>query len=106
MNFEKPLWPGAPGNDAPLATGRSLVADAAAHCPLPSLARNDPDFRPDGAYWRGSVWLPTAYMTVKAVADARLLLADACPHGDAVHGGVSPRKTARSTLVRVTHAPG
>ena len=52
--------------DTPLATGRPLVEDTAAHCPLPSLARNDPDFRPDGAYWRGSVWLPTAYMAVKA----------------------------------------
>lgn len=57
-------------SDAPLATGRSLVADADAHCPLPSLSRHDPDFRPDGAYWRGSVWLPTAYMAIKAVGGA------------------------------------
>ncbi len=29
--------------------------------PFPSLARNDGDFQADGEYWRGSVWLPTAY---------------------------------------------
>ena len=35
--------------------------------PTVSLARNDPDFMPDGGYWRGAVWLPTTYMTVKAL---------------------------------------
>lgn len=29
--------------------------------PFPSLSRSDNDFRPCGEYWRGSVWLPTAY---------------------------------------------
>lgn len=29
--------------------------------PLVSLARNDADFDTDGLYWRGSLWLPTAY---------------------------------------------
>ncbi len=29
--------------------------------PFVSLARNDADFCEDGNYWRGSVWLPTAY---------------------------------------------
>lgn len=38
--------------------------------PLPSLSRNDPDFWPTGGYWRGSAWLPTTYMTIKAL-DAR-----------------------------------
>ena len=37
--------------------------------PTPSLARHDADFVPDGGYWRGSIWLPTTYMAVKA-ADA------------------------------------
>lgn len=29
--------------------------------PLVSLARNDSDFSKNGKYWRGAVWLPTAY---------------------------------------------
>lgn len=36
--------------------------------PLLSLARNDADFNAEnGCYWRGSLWLPTAYMAVKAL---------------------------------------
>jgi hypothetical protein len=35
--------------------------------PLPSLSRDDPEFDPRGRYWRGGVWLPTAYMTIKAL---------------------------------------
>ena len=35
--------------------------------PTPSLARNDGDFQPSGGYWRGSVWLPTSYMAIKAL---------------------------------------
>lgn len=35
--------------------------------PTPSLARNDPDFDPAGGYWRGGIWLPTSYVTVKAL---------------------------------------
>jgi glycogen debranching enzyme len=38
--------------------------------PTPSLSRSDPDFLADGGYWRGSVWLPTTYMALKA-ADLR-----------------------------------
>ena len=35
--------------------------------PFPSVARDDPAFSPDGEYWRGSIWLPVAYMSVKAL---------------------------------------
>lgn len=36
--------------------------------PLTSLARKDPDFAGDGGkYWRGSVWIPTAYMTLSGL---------------------------------------
>ena len=35
--------------------------------PTPSLARKDADFWPTGGYWRGGVWMPTTYMTVKAL---------------------------------------
>lgn len=34
-----------------------------------SLARTDADYSPRGKYWRGSVWLPTDYMTIKALED-------------------------------------
>lgn len=35
--------------------------------PFVSLSRSDPDYQPDGRYWRGSVWLPTAYATLKGM---------------------------------------
>ena len=36
--------------------------------PFPSLSRDDPDFHAQtGEYWRGGIWLPTAYMTLKAL---------------------------------------
>ncbi len=37
--------------------------------PLLSLARNDGDYYPDGHYWRGSLWLPTAYAALKGLSD-------------------------------------
>ncbi len=33
----------------------------------PTVARNDKDFDPKGNYWRGGMWLPTSYMTMKAI---------------------------------------
>jgi len=33
----------------------------------PSVSRDDPDFDPRGGYWRGAVWLPVFYMTMKAL---------------------------------------
>ena len=35
--------------------------------PWVSVSRDDPDFDPDGNYWKGSLWLPTAYMGIKAL---------------------------------------
>jgi glycogen debranching enzyme len=35
--------------------------------PWTSVSRDDPDFDPDGNYWKGSMWLPTAYMGIKAL---------------------------------------
>ncbi len=35
--------------------------------PWTSVARDDVDFDPDGNYWRGSMWLPTAYMGIRAL---------------------------------------
>ena len=37
--------------------------------PLVSLSRKDADFEELGRYWRGSIWLPTAYATLKGVAN-------------------------------------
>ena len=36
--------------------------------PLVSLSRSDNDFLDDGKYWRGSMWLPTAYAALKGFA--------------------------------------
>ena len=36
--------------------------------PWCTIARSDPSFSaPDGQYWRGAIWLPTAYMGIKAL---------------------------------------
>ena len=35
--------------------------------PCPSVARNDPAFSKSGSYWRGGLWVPTTYMTVKSL---------------------------------------
>ncbi len=35
--------------------------------PLPTVARNSEYFEEDGRYWLGGVWLPTTYMTAKAL---------------------------------------
>lgn len=37
--------------------------------PLLSLARDDGDFDPTGRYWRGAMWLPTAYATLKGLSE-------------------------------------
>lgn len=36
--------------------------------PFVSLARNDGDYSSSGKYWRGAVWLPTAYAALKGFA--------------------------------------
>ena len=37
--------------------------------PLTSLSRDDADFSATGKYWRGSLWLPTAYAALKGLAE-------------------------------------
>lgn len=37
--------------------------------PFVSLSRSDADYSPGGEYWRGGVWLPTAYATLKGLAN-------------------------------------
>ena len=54
--------------------------------PCVSLSRSDADFKPYGAYWRGSVWLPGAYMAIKAVDGAGdYALARACARKVLLH---------------------
>ncbi len=35
--------------------------------PFAALSRSDPDFHADGQYWRGGVWLPTAYAALSGL---------------------------------------
>ena len=37
--------------------------------PLVSLSRSDGDFKENGKYWRGALWLPTAYASLKGLAE-------------------------------------
>lgn len=37
--------------------------------PFKSLSKQDNDYHPTGKYWRGSVWLPTAYAALKGFAE-------------------------------------
>lgn len=37
--------------------------------PFVSLSRSDNDYVPDGGYWRGAMWLPTAYAALKGFAE-------------------------------------
>ncbi|WP_206098597.1 MGH1-like glycoside hydrolase domain-containing protein [Paenibacillus montanisoli] len=34
---------------------------------IPSLSADDPCYRPEGDYWRGGVWMPTNYMTLRGL---------------------------------------
>ncbi|MEG1664509.1 MAG: trehalase family glycosidase [Mucinivorans sp.] len=38
-----------------------------ANVPFTTLVASDPNFSADGDYWRGALWLPTAYMSIKAL---------------------------------------
>jgi len=35
--------------------------------PIPSISRDDRRFSPVGEYWRGGIWMPKVYMTVKGL---------------------------------------
>ncbi len=64
--------------------------------PLISLARNDGDYYPDGRYWRGGLWMPTAYMILKGLTlygyheDARLFAAKILRHMDRTYREYTP----------------
>lgn len=66
------FWPILAGISSPEQTARLVDAikdeDLFWRClPLPSLAANQPYYDKCGCYWRGGVWAPTTYMTVKGL---------------------------------------
>ncbi len=64
--------------------------------PLVSLSRDDSDYVPSGGYWRGSVWLPTAYAALKGLdiyglhADAHALATKLLNHMSETYKEFSP----------------
>ena len=48
-----------------LLDSRTLGGDI----PLVSLSRSDSDYNLKGGYWRGSVWIPTAYVALKGLVN-------------------------------------
>jgi glycogen debranching enzyme len=66
------FWPMLAGISSPGQTARLVDAIKDEQLfwrrlPLPSLAANQPYYDKCGCYWRGGVWAPTTYMTVKGL---------------------------------------
>lgn len=67
------FWPLLAGAATPEQAARMVehvrkAGEFGGDFPWPSLARSDRDFDAEtGNYWRGAVWLPTAYMATKAL---------------------------------------
>ena len=66
------FWPLlAEGADESQANYMSLAAtnprEFGGTFPWVSLSHSDPEFHPLGRYWRGGIWLPTAYMATKSL---------------------------------------
>ena len=40
------------------------------HTPVPSLSADDPNYSPEGVYWRGGVWASTNYMITRGLTKA------------------------------------
>jgi len=64
-------------DDAQSEKLHSLAEDASkgfgGPIPWPTVTPDDPAFHPDGFYWQGGVWLPTAYMATCALREAGYL---------------------------------
>ncbi len=66
------FWPMAAGMTTPEQARQlaALLEDPAklgGRCPCPTVSHDDPDFSPEGRYWRGAVWVPLVYMTATAL---------------------------------------
>lgn len=69
------FWPMLAGISSPAQTARLVDAIMDENLfwrrlPLPSLAANQPYYDKCGCYWRGGVWAPTTYMTVKGLQNS------------------------------------
>ncbi|WP_406135054.1 MGH1-like glycoside hydrolase domain-containing protein [Streptomyces sp. NBC_01089] len=65
-----PLWAGV-ASARQAAGARAALTDPAQFAtpmPLPTVARNNPEFDPTG-YWRGLVWLDQAYFAIRGLSD-------------------------------------
>jgi hypothetical protein len=62
-----PLWAGIVPPERVEALARHLKDPRSfwRHHPLPSLAADSPQYKPDGQYWLGSTWAPTNYAAIK-----------------------------------------
>ena len=95
------FWPMA-AKMAPPEQAKQLAAhlenpeELGGSCPCPTVSRNDPAFTPEGAYWRGSVWVPLAYVTSVALRNygfddaARRLTGKLLTHMDATWRNYTP----------------
>lgn len=77
----------APDDRAEMLTKQLFNPDTlGGDVPLISLSRSDGDYSENGKYWRGALWMPTAYATLKGMAnykmfdDARTLSLKALDH--------------------------
>ena len=66
------LWPmlAEVADDHQVAALAKVIADPrklGGERPIPSVSRDDHRFSPLGAYWRGGIWMPKVYMTVKGL---------------------------------------
>ena len=61
-----PLWAGVASREQALQVRRVMKQPAkfSTVLPFPSLAADDPRFRPADGYWRGPVWLDQAYFAI------------------------------------------
>jgi len=64
-----PLLAEVADEEQAIAQAKTLIDDnlLGGDVPVPTVARTSPYFIPDGRYWRGGIWLPTSYMTAKAL---------------------------------------
>ncbi len=67
------MWPLMAGVASPQQAKRMIEhlknpAEFGGDFPCPTLSRDDKDYNNEtGDYWRGGIWMPTTYMTVKAL---------------------------------------
>ncbi len=67
--------------------------------PITSVSRNSSYFEPNGCYWRGSIWLPTSYMVMRALVKyGRLDLAAELAERTVTHMAATYRDFSPATI--------